>query len=79
MKAYLYAVQDDNGREVCSATVEVDKVSEVTAEFSGEYILLLHNGKQIGDAEDAVRDASYTLHRWPADDKHSAPVSHPVK
>lgn len=77
MKTYLYAVQDDNGRELLAIEAEVEKVSEVKAAFDGGDIVLLKGKTEITRAA-ADDSKTWTLHRWPADDKLSAPVSHRV-
>lgn len=78
MPTYLFAVQDSNGREVVSWKGEVDKVSEVTVDRDGTEVFLVHgeNPVEHGIYEG---DGPLTLHRWNADDKLAAPVSHPVK
>ena len=77
MKKYLYAVQDENGREILAAEVETEKVSRVTAERQDGEVVLLLDGEKITSApvpdEKVVR-----LHRWPSDDKLSEPVSKPI-
>lgn len=77
MKKYLYAVQDENGREVLAAEVETDKVSSVKATFDGDEIVLQKDGDTVAKAP-AEPARTYRLHRWPADDKLSEPVSKTV-
>ncbi len=78
-QSYLYAVQDDQGREIVSAHVEVEKVSDVRAVYdAGNTVSLVFEDIVI---EQGHHDGSgpLTLHRWPSDDKLAQPVSHPVK
>lgn len=78
MKSYLYAVQDEQGREVVSFTAEVEKVSEVSAEPGpGDTIRLMQHDVLLASAE-LPSEGKLTLYRWPADDKLSDPVAHPV-
>lgn len=79
MSTYLYAVQDSQGREVCSAKVDVERVSEVTAHLDGDRVVLF--GEERGElgSGPAVQGETYTLYRWPADDKLANPVRHPVR
>lgn len=86
-KAYLYAIQDAQGRELVSWQGEVDRVGDVTADLdvtspeSSEWeVLLNHNGVELGRAyiSRAIVDEGMTLYRWPADDKLATPVAHKI-
>lgn len=79
MPSYLYAVQDENGREIVSAHVDVEKVSDVTASFGESTVQLLFEDVVIDEAAWLAEDGPVTLHRWPSDDKLAKPVSHPVR
>lgn len=77
-KPYLFAVQDSNGREVCSVTYETARVGDVLTKIEDGRV---HIGtKADGSLADgpAVEGMTYTLHRWPTDDKLGEPVSKPV-
>ena len=83
-RAYLFAVQDENGREVLSATIDgLERVSEVSAyerhnEADDSYTVVIDwNGVEV-DFADSSLTSELTLHRWPADDKLARPVSHKV-
>ncbi len=79
MASYLYAVQDNQGREIVSAHVDVEKVGDVTARKDPEYDtvelvfedIVIEQGRYDGEG-------SLTLCRWPSDDKLAEPVKHPV-
>lgn len=78
MTQYLFAVQDENGREVVSWKGDVDKVSEVEAsEDPNGVVVISHGGEVVAEAT-RDGDGSLTLHRWPADDKLAKPVSRAV-
>lgn len=79
MASYLYAVQDQNGREVVSAHVDVEKVSDVHAELVGDQVVLAFEDLIIEQGDYWPTTGQLTLHRWPSDDKLATPVSHPVK
>jgi hypothetical protein len=84
VKSYLYAVQDDQGREVVSWSGEVEKVSDVTAKAesqgnSEDTVYLLDAEGKILSSALVAGAKGLVLHRWPADDKLSAPVSHAVE
>ena len=78
MKEYLYAVQDETGREVVSIKFTTDKVSQVFASRKKDTVSLCH----VEDGTMAVGkyagEGPLTLCRWDADDKLADPVSHPV-
>jgi len=77
-KSYLFAVQRESGHEVVSATLEVAKVSDVTARRNDETAKVeLVKGRTVVATSDATATADevLTLHRWPADDKLAEPVS----
>lgn len=78
MPSFLYAIQDEQGREIVSAHVDVEQVSDVTAVRSGDTVDLTFEDIVI-ETGDYFEDGQLTLHRWPSDDKLAAPVSHPVK
>lgn len=77
---YLFAVQDTNGREVCSWKDEdgdVAKVGDVEASRKGNTVTITNAGtKAVSGTYEG--DSELTLHRWNADDKLATPVSHPV-
>jgi hypothetical protein len=84
MPSYLYYVQDRQGREIVSAHVDVQKVSDVSAyllhsEASDDLIAVL----AVDDLELASRstngEADVTLYRVPSNDKLATPVAHPVR
>ena len=78
MSSHLYAVQDEQGREIVSAHVDVERVSDVTATQDPDgNVYLLFEDLTIEHAPDP--GGKLTLHRWPSDDKLATPVSHPVK
>lgn len=84
MASYLYAVQDQNGREVVSAHVDVERVSDVHAELveseaAGDTGAALYFEDIEIDRGSANGQVELTLYRWPSDDKLATPVSHPVK
>lgn len=82
---YLYAVQGSTGREIVSASVEVEKVTDVTArisevasdDFDVELVFedIVLDSRPVG----GDRPTDLVLLRWPADDKLSTPVRHAVK
>lgn len=76
MANYLFAVQDNTGREVLSKYHEVDKVSTISAVATGGSVDLVADGDPIATAEDPGGDL--WLYRWPADDKLGTPVKHKV-
>jgi len=76
---YLYAVQDETGREHVSATVEVEKVGDVTAVREGGAVELRFEDVVIERSEQLPGDIPLHLLRWQADDKLGAYVSYPVK
>lgn len=83
MASYLYAVQDDQGREVVSAHVDVEKVGDVTAvliesEASGDVgAALMFEDIEI-DRGSSNGNVNLRLLRWPSDDKLSEPVEHSI-
>ncbi len=77
-QSYLYAVQDDQGREIVSAYVEVENVSDISAHRDGDTVELRFEDIVV-EAGEYTGDGRLTLHRWPSDDKLAQPVSHPVK
>lgn len=77
MTTYLYAIQSEDGREVCSWQGEVDKVGDVTAEIGPGNTVHLRHGSELVATGATQSDAVLTLHRWGAD-KLADPVSHPV-
>jgi len=79
---YLFAVQDKGGREICSWKGPVEKVGDVQVERKGSAVNMV-----VPDGEDMLKlvasgeadpNQSLVLHRWPADDKLSVPVSRSV-
>lgn len=78
MKRLLYYVQGPDGLEHLAKTVEVSKVSEVTADRRGEIVRLLVRGESVQEARVPTR-VPLTLYRVPANDKLATPVAHPVK
>lgn len=75
---YLYAVQDDGGREICAAVIDTDRVSDVTAVQTDDgTVAILLTGDEVVTGR--VPDGKQVmLYRWPADDKLSEPQSHRV-
>lgn len=80
MASFLYAVQDDQGREIVSAHVDVEKVSDVTVDhdIDTDEVLLTFEGIPI-ERGMYHGEGSLTLCRWPSDDKLAKPVKHPVR
>lgn len=78
MADYLFAVQDVGGREIVSHQGSVSKVGDVTVEHVSNKVTLLVAGKEV-DSALWEGTGDLMLHRWPAEDKLSAPVSHPVR
>jgi hypothetical protein len=80
MKPYLYAVQDANGREILSTTIETSRVSDVEAALNDDGLVeIKHKGKVVATSVDPVENqAEVTLHRWDADAKLEPPVSKPL-
>ncbi len=77
MASFLYAVQDREGREIVSAHVDVEKVSDVTAMQSGDTVDLMFEDIII-ETGDHFGSGPLTLCRWPSDSKLSEPVKRPV-
>lgn len=78
-KNYLFAVQDETGREIVSATVEVEKVSEVYALLEDGQVSLQQKGILLEGPEYISEGTELTLYRWDADDKvNGGFVSHKV-
>ncbi len=77
MSSYLYAVQDEQGREIVSAHVDVEKVTDITAVRSGDVVDLMFEDV-IVKTGDYFGEGQLTLLRWPSDDKLADPVRHPV-
>lgn len=77
-KSYLYAVQDQDGRELLSWQGEVEKVGDITAEHRIAQIALVQEGTGTLALGDVVEGFDYTLYRWPADDKLAEPVAHRI-
>ena len=82
MPSYLYAVQDDQGREIVSAHVDVEKVSDVTAVIDrrgDEDVVELRFEDLV--IEGAVIDGGEVLSlcRWRSHDKTAAAVCRPIK
>lgn len=75
-KRYLFALQDQTGREITSAYVETDKVGDVTARLNEDRSLafLEHKGEEINRGSVASSVEEVVLLRWPAEDKLSTPV-----
>lgn len=83
MASYLYAVQDNQGREIVSAHVDVEKVGDVTAhllhvEATDDYRAVLAFEDVEIDSASTNGEVDVVLCRWPSDDKLSEPVKHPV-
>lgn len=80
MAEYLFAVQDENGREVTSWTGDVDKVSDVfVSKLDDQTIVIGYQGEGVTEPAVVSNEAGkLTLYRWPADDKLATPVAHPV-
>lgn len=72
MAEYLWAVQDNQGRELISWRAEA-KVSDVKAVRENGKIKLVYKEDVMGQVDDSGGDVQ--LHRWPAGDKLSDPVS----
>lgn len=81
MASFLYAVQDHNGQEIVRAHVDVQKVSDVHAEIVEGSLELRFEDVVIesADVRPHVNSKSYTLLRWPSDDKLATPVRHRVR
>jgi len=79
MPDYLFAVQDQNGREVASWKGTVAKVGDVASvEYGDTQKVEIRNVDEVVAEGDTIVGNAYTLHRWPADDKLADPISHPV-
>jgi len=77
MASYLYAVQDAEGREIVSAHVDVEKVTDIkAAREEGQVRLHFEYIDVVDPAADPGGELS--LCRWPSDDKLADPVKHPV-
>jgi hypothetical protein len=79
VKSYLYYIQDEDGREVVSATVEVERVSEVSAVRAGEHVALHQAGAGSVAVGEYAGEQQLTLYRVPSDDKLARPVAHPLR
>lgn len=75
---YLFAVQDQNGREVIAVKAEVDKVGDISAAIQDDKLNILYRGDVIGTATD-LPEGPLMLHRWKVKDKLAEPVSKSVK
>jgi hypothetical protein len=78
MTSYLYAVQDSEGREVVSAHVDVEKVTDVHAERENDEVRLMFEDVVVETGTTRADPGSLVLLRWPSDDKLSDPVRHTV-
>lgn len=80
MSSYLFAVQDQTGREITSWTGDVERVSDVFAtQLDKDHVVIGLDGEGVSEPGFVPADAGkLTLYRWPADDKMSKPVAHPV-
>lgn len=78
MASYLYAVQDDQGREIVSAHVDVEKVTDITASYRDKIVTLSFEDLDVQSGS-YDGDGTLTLWRWPSDDKLAEPVGHPVR
>lgn len=75
MRTYLFAVQDDAGREVCSGEAKLDRVSEVSAVKVDDTVVRIVRGDEIVAAgESSLPLAELHFLRWPAQAKESTPV-----
>jgi len=75
-KDYLVAIQDEAGREVCSATATgVEKVSDITTNRDNDHVGIFNGVDELLVEAPDPGGALY-LHRWPADDKLAKPVTH---
>ena len=78
MPSFLYAIQDQDGREIVSAHVDVEQVSDVTAVKAGDTVDIVFEDIVI-ETGDYFDEGKLTLYRWPSDDKLATPVAHLVK
>jgi hypothetical protein len=76
-KSYLYAVQDDTGREVCAVHLEPAKFGDVMAscDEARENVSIRHNGEVVASGSVPAAAEALLLHRWEADAKLSDPVT----
>lgn len=79
MASFLYAVQDSTGREIVSAHVDVEKVSDVGAVYDPGNVVSLVFGDIVIEQAHHAGEGPLTLCRWPSDDKLAEPVKHPVR
>ncbi len=83
MPSYLYAVQDDQGRELISEHVDVEKVSDVSGRIvrgdGGDDVVQLHFEDIV--IKEAPIDSGQVLSlcRWPSDNKLADAVCRPLK
>jgi hypothetical protein len=76
-KSYLYACQDETGREVCSVYLEPEKLGDVEAscDDARENVSIRHNGEVVASGVIPSAAEGLFLHRWDADAKLSDPVT----
>lgn len=82
MPSYLYAVQDDQGRELISEHVDVEKVSDVEARFAhrgDQDVVQLHFDGIVLKEADVDGGEVLSLCRWPSHDKTATAVCRPIK
>jgi hypothetical protein len=75
-KSYLYAVQDQDGRELTSVVLEPEKLRDVTASCNEakDTVMIFHAGVEVRRATVPNTAETLDLCRWPADAKLSDPV-----
>lgn len=76
-KSFLYAIQDDTGREVCSIHLEPEKFGDVEANCDEprETVSIVHNGDVVASGLIPSAAEGLFLHRFPSDNKLADPVT----
>lgn len=75
MRTYLFAVQDGDGREVCSGEVTLDRVSEVSAvKVDDTVVRVVHGDEVVAAGETSLPVGELHFLRWGAKTKESTPV-----
>lgn len=77
---YLYAIQDSEGREVCSVEIEPTRVRDVAATYdpTTETARLFFQGEEMVSGSTAGAGEKLTLVRWKVKEKDGKPIAHAV-